>query len=1180
MIDPMETLAKRMVETRTIGFIGAGTSARLGYPTWYQLINALYEHASAYADVPPPERDSDMRWLAEVYGAEISQRGILQQVLRDVLADSTDRDTAERDEALRLHLLIARLPFTHFITTNYDDLLEEACNRLFEITNDRKPSDTQRCLMRDGRLSEPFSDFLRSFSRESQRSVLHLHGTLTGEHLTLALGDYDVQYLHEAMLLRMFSILATNTVVFIGASLRDTDIMELVRRSTFHTGGSQRHYAFLPDTRRAEAGMLRKSYGIEPIFYSPDDQHEELERRLEQLLEFVEQLRPGSPEIAGGNAGPVDISYGDGFETAVDLVKDEIRRVRTGPARIDGLGPVGTSRVLRRVTSDYRALPVSYRFRHVIWLSPGRVGLFPSRVRSRRIVDSIIGEIVYSLGRHRLTGTSNPTNSMRSIKEILGGPRWGGAAEPALFIVDDVEALRGEATDGEAFDSLLSALPRESIAVFQRPPTAGRGPRKGSLVDPFIDADRFRKDLWAQPVYEEGLTTLLGSKDDDSAQRVLAALCVVATPTAAPTLSLMLGMSVAEVGEGLRTLRGLSLAEGVSAEVNGDRLSADERTRSVGILSPVRWSVLTDERFAALVSEAVSDLLRWAEATVEGFARWEDDNAQLEQLIRQLPNVLTIFEASCWQHSTFDDVFDQGSVDRYLWLGTDLAYILYNVGRWSEAEQLLEYLDELSIVDATGDGAVGASGVRTVTDLHTFRREVLILQSRYLSRTGHTHRVFNKAIAMAEAAIANADDCLERDEPAHEPSHNTYAPNRLTLARQRARARVARAIAHTRIGDLDTAKKELSGLLESRDFDGGDQYRMMQRESLLIVSDASRALGAVRWEQLERGEALEPEMVLRELDEGRTALVMLGNRYERGHHAQRRGDVLFNLGNVIAARRYFARALLISFEFKDRYLEAGATLGLARCDELSFLAEKARSIFEDLNLPERAGDAGDIALALSQAGRSTDIPARHPAAVVVVGLPGSGKAIVTRTAGLALAEWGYEPSMRRDPDLVGRIRSGDVPDLTVIASDVLEPMVADAGSAAGPRVGVVKVATGRFGELVEPWATDEGLIGRILCIRMDVAPQLIRDRNAQRRRGQVGSQVLEQMIDEAAANEASERGWSSWETFFQAHRGALVRMDSAGSIIDLESRIRDVLALSFRPFEALVDVADWEGSSA
>jgi hypothetical protein len=433
---------------------------------------------------------------------------------------------------------MARLPFTHFITTNYDDLIEDACNRLFEITNGRKPVDGEKCLSRDGRISDSFSDFLGSFSQESQRSVLHLHGTLDGERLTLSLGDYDVQYLHEAMLLRMFSIFATSTVVFIGASLRDADLMELVRRSTFHTGGRQRHYAFLPDDRRAETGMLRHSYGIEPIFYSPRAGHEELGRRLEQLLELVEAHRRDTSDGAGGNARPVEFTYDVGFEDVVGLVKDEIRRVKRGSARLDGLGPVGTSRVLRRVVSDYRSLPVAYRFRHVIWISPGRIGLFPSSKRSRGVVDSIIGEIVYSLGRHRLTGTSNPTNSIRSIRRILSGRRWGDG-EPALFVLDDVEALRDEAEDVQAFDSLLSALPHESIAVYQRPPSDVEEADEGSAVDPFFDSEELAAREWARPEFEEALTSLLEDADESDSDRalvVLAALCIAATPITASDL--------------------------------------------------------------------------------------------------------------------------------------------------------------------------------------------------------------------------------------------------------------------------------------------------------------------------------------------------------------------------------------------------------------------------------------------------------------------------------------------------------------------------------------------------------------------------------------------------------------------------------------------------------------------
>jgi hypothetical protein len=286
---------------------------------------------------------------------------------------------------------------------------------------------------------------------------------------------------------------------------------------------------------------------------------------------------------------------------------------------------------------------------------------------------------------------------------------------------------------------------------------------------------------------------------------------------------------------------------------------------------------------------------------------------------------------------------------------------------------------------------------------------------------------------------------------------------------------------------------------------------------------------------------------------------------------------------MIAARRYYARSLFISLEFKDRLLEASAMLGLARCDERSSLARKAMGIFQDLNLPDLEAEAAEIAMALPQTHGATGVLSRYPAAVVVVGLPGTRKTIVSQTAGSVLAEWGYESSMRRDPRLIDQFLSGEGLDPDDVHALLLGPMGTEAETTESHRVGIAKIHTGRFGELVKPWATatenHERLISQILCIRMDATPDLIRDRNAQMRGGQVESVALERMIDDVEANEPLKWGWSSWESFFQESGSALVSMDSAGSIINIERRVKDSLALSFRPYEALVDIDDWEGSA-
>ena len=184
-----------------------------------------------------------------------------------------------------------------------------------------------------------------------------------------------------------------------------------------------------------------------------------------------------------GNARPVQVRHGDDFEDVVNLVKDEVRRVRRGAAKMSGVSETASSRILRRIASDYRELPVSYRFHHVVWISPGRIGLFPGVSRSRGVLNSIVGEVVYALGRHRLTGTSDPMASIRSVRRIVGGSRWNDA-EPILFVIDGFDDLiKQSQEDPKIFDELFSFLPTESVALYCRcsvdkAPSAESKPRR------------------------------------------------------------------------------------------------------------------------------------------------------------------------------------------------------------------------------------------------------------------------------------------------------------------------------------------------------------------------------------------------------------------------------------------------------------------------------------------------------------------------------------------------------------------------------------------------------------------------------------------------------------------------------------------------------------------------------
>ncbi|NND75115.1 MAG: hypothetical protein HKN44_08920 [Ilumatobacter sp.] len=1190
MADALRELAERMNRSRTIGFIGAGYSARSGYPTWSTLIDDLYERAKRFSDdLPKPQdADVDMRWLAEMYANELTRRGSLTDTLRESFENAV-ADSEQDAQLDRLQLMVARLPFRHYITTNYDALLEQACDSIFEVIAQRPPTATERCLARDGRVDSQFSDFLGALADDRQ-SVLHLHGRLDGDQLTLSMGEYDKQYLHDAMLLRMFSIFATSTVVFIGASMYDADMMELLRRSTFHTNGRIRHYAFLPADRARDYEMMRTSFGVEPIFYDvPEDDpsdHSELELRLERLLELVEAGSTEPKQDAHVNITPVRADYGEDFDEVVEDVKDEIRKAVRGPAsfvmpRERGIssGGVAGSRVLRRVAADYHELPTTYRFRHRVWLSPGRIGLFPGE-RSRRVVDAILGEVAYSLGRHRATATADRHQNIRAISKILGDVRWHPEHEPALFVIDGSQELReGAGDDEEWLTSLLYALPDESVAIFE----------SSERADSRDDGDWPDPPDWARDDFDAALDGLFAGESEldgdlsrTNEQRLLVALCVVATPISSDQLTTILDMDKHEIEQTIKDLRTRGLIESpprpsvpddVGLMAPYDELPEPEAV-DVGLLNPVRKATL-DLLFPRgrapkqVLLEVVETILGWAEGTIERLGRWEDDKAQLDELIDHLPNLLAVFEAGCWIGSAREHL-TQETANLRLWLGTDLAYILYSVGRWAETGQIVDYLLAHS---------------EAVTEPETFRREVLVLMAAFHGHAGRSAADLAHAVSCADDAIRLADVAADRGRAeVEEPGETIYAPVRLTPERQRARAQLWRAHARLRglantddsalAAQLDTiceAEQDLAAICK-----GTFDTQCEQDESRNIVADASLTLGELR--VLQRRAALatgaSPDdssglpRALVELDMGKKAAELVRCR-PRGYQARLRGELLLQYGNRAAARRCFARALLISHEFQDRYLEGAALLGLAQCDRQAMLATRAAGIFTDLGrTPEtKASQSWSWSPRLNN-GAGPALRG-HPNLVVIVGVPGSGKSAGLAATSSTLASWGFDPVRPRfAPRLLERIRSEEELDLSKVSKELKDLHLVGTSGQHG-RVVLVKIPTGRLSELFTPWLDYPDQMRSMLCLHVTAPPDVLVARNEQRRSGQIPENQLQRMIEADASQQPSDG--LTWESWFQHHQSAYVRIDGGVPIIEFDFRVRDALALSFLPVEQLLD---------
>src|SRR5436305_340324 len=96
---------------RAVLWVGAGLSIPAGYPSWQGLAELL----RARSVVPLPQ--SGGTHLVDAF-VSANGRGALADVLGDIFIHKRH---------LKLHEDLVRLPWRAIVTTNYDELLEDAC---------------------------------------------------------------------------------------------------------------------------------------------------------------------------------------------------------------------------------------------------------------------------------------------------------------------------------------------------------------------------------------------------------------------------------------------------------------------------------------------------------------------------------------------------------------------------------------------------------------------------------------------------------------------------------------------------------------------------------------------------------------------------------------------------------------------------------------------------------------------------------------------------------------------------------------------------------------------------------------------------------------------------------------------------------------------------------------------
>jgi len=260
-----------------VAVVGSGPSVAAGYPSWEKLLDAMIQECENEAPgmAVTRERRRELRkgHLLEVAGecTRLLSPAHYRRFMQKVFSGNAIGPHG-------LHERLASLPFSSFLTTNYDDLLEVA--------------------LRKHRVGQPVDVFswknvamLADAVQRRRCYVFKLHGEIGDiESVVISQQHYhDLLFRNEPYQTALSQVLLSRTALFVGYGLRDLDLLlALGRHSTVFRGFSRTHYALLPDVSGVLARSFEANFGIKVIPYSRKRNDNALDEALAALTEAVE----------------------------------------------------------------------------------------------------------------------------------------------------------------------------------------------------------------------------------------------------------------------------------------------------------------------------------------------------------------------------------------------------------------------------------------------------------------------------------------------------------------------------------------------------------------------------------------------------------------------------------------------------------------------------------------------------------------------------------------------------------------------------------------------------------------------------------------------------------------------------------------------------------------------------
>jgi hypothetical protein len=265
-----ESLLTQLQQGRVVIFVGAGLSVGAGAPTWKALLQELIELAAREQLLD----ESDGLELRKLLNSATENYLVVAEYLKLALAEKMSEEIRGRFLSLpvqQTHLLLTELGLPGIVTTNFDNLIEEAFLR---ATGKPIP------------VIEPANSFALARIDDEHPWLLKIHGTADNPD-TVVLTASDFERLPVAVLKALEHIFERYTVLFVGYSLKDPDTVRLLSAlRQVYSGSNRRHYMLTEasTTGRVTSWYLRDKLKVQEIPYdNVSGNHSEVEDFLEIL---------------------------------------------------------------------------------------------------------------------------------------------------------------------------------------------------------------------------------------------------------------------------------------------------------------------------------------------------------------------------------------------------------------------------------------------------------------------------------------------------------------------------------------------------------------------------------------------------------------------------------------------------------------------------------------------------------------------------------------------------------------------------------------------------------------------------------------------------------------------------------------------------------------------------------